>query len=135
MAMGTGSTATAITHGVIISSRTVTRWSVTTTRAQRRSMLHRCTRPRSTVRPLPGYTWCCPISSSRYSDRGFYNEMCRCEGRHDYILERSMRRLLPLLAAGLLLTQPAAEARDVRPGVGPRLQAQEQPHKRGNIGG
>jgi hypothetical protein len=42
-----------------------------------------------------------------------------------------MRTLLPLLAAGLLLTQPAAEARDFRPGAGPRLQAQDQPGKRG----
>ena len=44
-----------------------------------------------------------------------------------------MRRLLPLLAAALLLMQPAAEARDVRPGA--RVQAQEQPNKRGNNGG
>jgi hypothetical protein len=52
--------------------------------------------------------------------------------RHD-IVDQSMRRLLPsLLAAGLLLMQPAAEARDFRPGAGPRSQAQEQPHKRGN---
>jgi hypothetical protein len=42
-----------------------------------------------------------------------------------------MRKLLPLIAAGLLLMQPAAEARDFRPGAGPRLQAQEQPGKRG----
>ena len=43
-----------------------------------------------------------------------------------------MKRLLPLLAAGLLLMQPAAEARDVRSSAGPRVQAQEQPQKRGN---
>jgi hypothetical protein len=38
-----------------------------------------------------------------------------------------MKNLLALIAAGLLLAQPAAEAREFRPG--PRLQAQEQ-HKR-----
>jgi len=43
-----------------------------------------------------------------------------------------MRKLLPLIAAGLLLMQPAAEARDIRTGAGPRVQAQEQPQKRGN---
>lgn len=42
-----------------------------------------------------------------------------------------MKNLLTLLAAGLLLSQPAAEARDVRPGGGARLQAQEQQFKRG----
>ena len=41
-----------------------------------------------------------------------------------------MRNLLMLIAAGLLLAQPAAEAREFRPGGGPRLQAQD-PHKRG----
>ena len=56
--------------------------------------------------------------------------MCRSKGADD-ILDRSMRKLLPLIAAGLLLMQPAAEARDFRPGAGPRLQAQEQPGKRG----
>lgn len=40
-----------------------------------------------------------------------------------------MKNLLTLIAAGLLLAQPAAEARDFRPGAAPRLQAQE--HKRG----
>jgi hypothetical protein len=43
-----------------------------------------------------------------------------------------MKNLLALLAAGLLLMQPAAEARDFRPGAGPRVQAQEQPRSRGN---
>ena len=41
-----------------------------------------------------------------------------------------MKKLLTLIAAGLLLTLPAAEARDFRPGAGPRLQAQEHPGKR-----
>ena len=35
-----------------------------------------------------------------------------------------------LIAAGLLLAQPAADARDFRPGGGARVQAQDQ-HKRG----
>jgi hypothetical protein len=57
---------------------------------------------------------------------------CAAPRGHD-IVDQSMRRLfLPLLAAGLLLMQPAAEARDFRPGAGPRLQAQEQPRNRGN---
>jgi hypothetical protein len=42
-----------------------------------------------------------------------------------------MRNLLTLIAAGLLLVQPAAEARDFRPGGGARVQAQEQQSKRG----
>lgn len=41
-----------------------------------------------------------------------------------------MKTLLTLIAAGLLLLPPAAEARDQRPGARPRLQAQEQPVKR-----
>jgi hypothetical protein len=36
-----------------------------------------------------------------------------------------MKNLLTLIAAGLLLAQPAAEARDFRPGGGPRMQGQE----------
>jgi hypothetical protein len=42
-----------------------------------------------------------------------------------------MKVLWTFVAAGLLLAQPAAEARDSRPGAGPRLQAQDQPGKRG----
>jgi hypothetical protein len=43
-----------------------------------------------------------------------------------------MKNLLTLIAAGLLLAQPAAEARDSRPGGSPRPQMQEHPYnKRG----
>ena len=41
-----------------------------------------------------------------------------------------MKNLLTLIAAGLLLAQPVADARDFRPGGGPRMQAQDQ-FKRG----
>jgi hypothetical protein len=44
-----------------------------------------------------------------------------------------MKNLLTLIAAGLLLAQPAAEARDFRPGGGPRLQAQDQQYKRAGV--
>ena len=41
-----------------------------------------------------------------------------------------MRKLLTLIAAGLLLLPPAADARDQRPGARPRLQAQGESVKR-----
>ena len=41
-----------------------------------------------------------------------------------------MKALWTIVAVGLLLAQPAADARDFRPGGGPRLQAQDQ-YKRG----
>jgi len=45
-----------------------------------------------------------------------------------------MRYLAILIAASLLSLPSVAEARDFRPGAGPRLQAQDQPVKRGGGG-
>lgn len=42
-----------------------------------------------------------------------------------------MKGLLLIALAGALLAPPVAEARDSRPGLGPRLQAQGQPVKKG----